>query len=292
MKRIERQHTVACECSVSGVGLHTGDCVNVTMRPAPPNTGIVFQRLDVMGKSQKVEAHFRNVSETKLGTTIANREGVSVSTVEHLLCALWACSIDNALILLDGSEVPIMDGSAGPFMNIIQNAGISLQDARRRFLRVKRCVEVFCTDEKISKKIAISSNGDLAIDFDIDFDHQSIGHQRYEFRTRDSLLFSQEIGHARTFGFKRDLDAMRKVGLAKGASLENAIGLDDEKVLNENGLRFKNEFVRHKILDCIGDLFLAGMRILGHVKAENTGHAMNNSMLNALFASPLNYEIV
>lgn len=287
------QRTIAKELQFSGVCLHDGGIVSVEVLPAGPNSGIIFKRTDVFNQSQEIEANFRNVSCTALCTTIANKDGTSVSTVEHLMSALWACEIDNALITINGPEIPIMDGSAAPFVKLISETGIVRQKAKRKTIKVTRAVEVSDNNQNVT----LSVSDTLLVDFSIDFSHQAIGKQNYVFTecaqyTHSPAKFAQEIGYARTFGFADDLRKLKDAGFAKGASLENSIGLDDREVLNEGGLRSGDEFVRHKILDCLGDLYLAGTRIMCSVKASCSGHSLNNAILHELFKSAQNYEII
>ncbi|OYW13647.1 MAG: UDP-3-O-[3-hydroxymyristoyl] N-acetylglucosamine deacetylase [Rhodospirillales bacterium 12-54-5] len=279
------QHTVAAEVSCVGVSLHTGDMVNMTIRPAAPNTGIVFVRTDV-AQHQAVPARYDAVVETTLGTTIANSHGVTVSTIEHVMAALWGAGIDNARIELDAAEVPIMDGSSEPFVFLLDCAGRVQQRSLRRTIEVLREVTV-----EEGKSIAtIAPHDGFALDIEIAFNHKLIATQKaqYDF-TRTS--FKQSLARARTFGFARDVEKMRSMGLALGGSLHNAIVLDEEQILNEGGLRYADEFVRHKALDCIGDYFLAQGAILGTVKTTRPGHGVNNKLLRALFADPANYRI-
>jgi len=280
------QHTVAAEVSCVGVSLHTGDMVNMTIRPAGPNTGIVFVRTDI-AEHGTVAARFDAVVETTLGTTIANKQGVTVSTIEHVMAALWGAGIDNARIELDGAEVPIMDGSSEPFVFLLDCAGRVQQRALRRSIEVLREVTV----EEGGSRATLSPHDGFMIDIEIAFNHKLIERQKatYDF-TRTS--FKQSLARARTFGFARDVEKMRSMGLALGGSLHNAIVLDEEQVLNEGGLRYADEFVRHKALDCVGDYFLAGAPILGTLTTFRPGHGINNKLLRALFADEANYRIV
>lgn len=301
------QQTVAKSVCFAGIGLHSGDVVHVEILPAASCSGIVFRRIDIHGKSQDIQATFDNVSNTELCTVISNKDKVSVSTIEHLMSALWACGIDNAVIAINGPEVPIMDGSAAPFVDLLSTVGVLKQRKKRKLLKIKQSLRV----SKGEHSIELCENRQLSIDFSIYFPHCTIGKQSYVFNELcdttyygathkvdimhhnvDAVKFVEEIGCARTFGFKHDLDKLHSMGLAKGASLENSIGLDEKSVLNKTGLRFKNEFVRHKILDCVGDLYLAGMRIIGHIRASCAGHTLNNAVLHTLFESAKNYDII
>jgi UDP-3-O-[3-hydroxymyristoyl] N-acetylglucosamine deacetylase len=287
-KHASMQQTIANNVHFTGVGLHNGKDVQVTIYPTTTNKGIIFKRLDIQNKSQYVSANFRQVSKASLNTTVSNKDGVSVSTIEHLMSALWACGIDNALVSLDNSEIPIMDGSAAPFIKLITEVGTITQKAKRKFIVIKKRLEI----EQDGQQIVFSPANDLSVECTINFEHQTIGRQKYTFYKGDKSSFVREISEARTFGFRSDLEKLHQIGLAKGATLENCVGLDEDGVLNKEGLRFKNEFVRHKILDCVGDLFLAGARVLGHVKASKTSHAMHHTALRTLFSSDANYELV
>lgn len=280
------QHTVAAEVSCVGVSLHTGDMVNMTIRPAAPNTGIVFVRTDVEAHGS-VPARYDAVVETTLGTTIANQYGVTVSTIEHVMAALWGAGIDNARIELDGAEVPIMDGSSEPFIFLLDCAGRVQQRALRRRIEVLREITV----QEGKSTATIAPNEGFALDIEIAFNHKLIATQKgsYDF-TRTS--FKQSLARARTFGFARDVEKMRSMGLALGGSLHNAIVLDEENILNEGGLRYADEFVRHKALDCVGDYYLAGALIEGSVTTSRPGHGINNKLLRAIFADAANYRVI
>jgi len=284
------QHTVAAEVSCVGVSLHGGDMVNMLIRPAAPHTGIVFVRKDVDVPHNSVAATFDAVTETTLGTTIANRHGVSVSTIEHVMAALWGAGIDNARIELDAPEVPIMDGSSEPFVFLLECAGRVQQRASRRLIEVVRTVTV----EEGGSKVTIAPNNDsdgLVLEIEIAFKHPLIESQKARYDFSDTS-FKQALSRARTFGFAQDVEKMRSMGLALGGSLHNAIVIGDDAILNEGGLRYADEFVRHKALDCIGDYFLAGATIRGVVTAFRPGHGINNKLLRAVFADPANYRVV
>lgn len=279
--------TITCE----GIGLHSGSCVHMALRPAAAGTGIVFRRSDVERKSALIPARYTLVSDTRLGTTLRNAHGVSVSTVEHLMAALWGMGIDNAVIDLDAPEVPIMDGSSEPFMDLITQAGVRRQDAPRQCFRVVKEVEV--ADGASSARVAPSESGDYAcsLDVQIEFEHAAIGQSRavYDF-SRES--FAQLLAPARTFGFAHEVEALRSRGLALGGSLDNAVVLDREGVLNADGLRYPDEFVRHKALDVLGDLYLAGRRIEGAFTFVRPGHGINNKLLRALLADAAAWQLV
>jgi UDP-3-O-[3-hydroxymyristoyl] N-acetylglucosamine deacetylase len=281
------QHTVAAKVSCAGVALHAGDMVNMEIHPAPENTGIVFVRSDVDDVHATVPAMYHHVTETKLGTTIANAQGVTVSTIEHVMAALWGYGIDNAVIRLDGPEVPIMDGSSEPFTFLLECTGRVRQNATRRKLELLKTVTV---QDGSSMAIA-SPSDDFVLDITINFAHPMITEQRatYDFSETN---FKQTISRARTFGFARDVEKMRSMGLALGGSLHNAIVLGDHDIMNEGGLRYNDEFVRHKALDCLGDYFLAGAQLLAHVATSRPGHCINNKLLRAIFADVSNYRIV
>ncbi len=277
-----QQTTIKTPMTAQGVGLHSGRKVTMTLNPAPENTGIVFQRLDLEG-SPIVPALWNRVVDTRMCTAIA-QGSASVGTIEHLMAALRAAHIDNVHITLDGAEVPIMDGSAEPFSFLLQCAGTQEQKAKRRILRILRPVRV----EEEDKWAEYTPDDVASYHFTAAFDHPVIGHQRREL-TMVNGNFPSQIARARTFGFLKEVDYLRSIGLAQGGSLDNAIVLDEEKVLNVEGLRFDDEFVRHKILDAVGDLYLAGAPIMGRYDGYKAGHAVNNKLLQAVFADPQNY---
>lgn len=281
------QHTVAAEVSCAGVSLHGGDMVNMAIRPAAAHSGIVFVRKDIEGGRNVVPAMFNAVTETTLGTTIANKHGVTVSTIEHLMAAIWGAGIDNARIELDGPEVPIMDGSSEPFVFLLECAGSVQQRATRRVVEVLREVRV----EEGSSVATMTPADGFVLEVEIAFNHKLIAMQkaRYDFA---ETTFRQSLSRARTFGFERDVEKMRSMGLALGGSLHNAIVVGEHDIINEGGLRYADEFVRHKALDCIGDYFLAGAHIKGEVVTSRPGHGINNRLLRALFADDGNYRII
>lgn len=279
------QITLKNSVAANGVGLHTGNKVTLTMHPAPVNHGIVFQRLDLPGQPV-IPALWDRVTDTRLCTLITNENGASVGTIEHIMAALRAAHVDNVLVTLDGPEVPIMDGSAEPFDFLLTCAGLIEQDAPRKVLHIKKEIRVQDGD-----KWASFAPSELAsFDFEVEFNHPVIGQQ-----TRTLTLvngnFPSQISRARTFGFEHEVEYLRSQGLARGGSLDNAIVLDQEKILNASGLRYKDEFVRHKILDAVGDIYLAGLPIMGHYTGHKAGHALNNQLLRALFADPSAYII-
>jgi len=275
-----RQRTLKNVIRATGVGLHTGEKIYLTLRPAPVDTGIVFCRVDLEQVVQ-IPARPENVGDTRLSTTLVS-DGVRISTVEHLLSAMAGLGIDNAYIDLSAPEVPIMDGSAGPFVFLIQSAGIEEQNAPKRFIRIKQPVEV-----KDGDKVARFEPFDgFKVGFTIEFDHpvfkSNTQHSEIDFSTTS---FVKEVSRARTFGFMREIEYLRERKLALGGSLDNAVVLDNYRVLNEDGLRYRDEFVKHKILDAIGDLYLLGHSLIGAFKGYKSGHALNNKLLRALIAN-------
>jgi UDP-3-O-[3-hydroxymyristoyl] N-acetylglucosamine deacetylase len=276
------QRTLKNRISCTGVGLHTGVQVSLTLHPAPADTGIVFLRSDVAPGIARVQARWDRVRASVLCTTIGNEFGTSVMTIEHLMAAFAGCGIDNAIVELNGPEVPAMDGSAHPFVLLMECAGTIAQESPRRVLRVLHPVEVVDGD----RRAALRPAHEFRIDFEIDFDGAKGAHgvhQRRAFRG-SAGAFKEEIGRARTFGFAHEVEAMRAKGLARGGSLDNAVVIDGDKVMNAGGLRYDDEFVRHKILDCIGDLYLAGAPMVAHVVGLRSGHAVTHMLLRALFA--------
>jgi UDP-3-O-[3-hydroxymyristoyl] N-acetylglucosamine deacetylase len=282
-----KQRTLKDSIRATGIGLHSGAKVYMTLRPAPVNSGIVFRRLD-LPEPVDVPASALNVTETNLGTTLEHGEG-RIATVEHLLSALAGLGIDNLFIDLTAAEVPIMDGSAAPFVFLLQSAGIEEQSAAKRFIRILRRVEV----KEGDKWARFDPYDGFRVNFEIDFDHPVL--QKH--RQRASLDFSttaflKEISRARTFGFLKDVEYLRANDLALGGSLDNAIVMDDYRVLNEDGLRFQDEFVRHKVLDAVGDLYLLGRCLIGEFTGFKSGHRLNNLLLRAMLDQPDSYEEV
>jgi UDP-3-O-[3-hydroxymyristoyl] N-acetylglucosamine deacetylase len=282
-----RQRTLRNAIKATGVGLHTGEKVYLTLCPAPINAGIVFRRVD-LDPVVEIPARAENVRETTLSTTlIAN--GEKVSTVEHLLAAMAGLGIDNAFVDVSASEVPIMDGSAGPFVFLIQSAGIEEQNAAKKFIRIKRPVTV----EDGDKTASFLPFDGFKVSFSIDFDHpvfrERSPHAEVDF---SSTSFVKEVSRARTFGFMHEIEYLRSQGLARGGSVDNAIVVDEYRILNQDGLRYDDEFVKHKILDAIGDLYLLGYGVIGEYRAHKSGHALNNAVLRALIAQPDAWEMV
>jgi len=274
-----RQRTLKNVIRATGVGLHTGDKVYMTLRPAPANTGIVFRRVD-LDEPVEVPARPEFVGDTTLSTTLV-RDGVRIATVEHLLSAFAGLGIDNAYVDLSAPEVPIMDGSAGPFVFLIQSAGVEEQTMAKRFIRIKRVVQV----EDGDKWARFEPFDGFKVDFAIEFDHplfkRAAKRAEVDFSTTS---FVREVSRARTFGFMRDIEMLRERNLALGGSLDNAIVVDEYRVLNEDGLRYEDEFVKHKILDAIGDLYLLGRSLVGAFRGHKSGHALNNRLLQELLA--------
>jgi UDP-3-O-[3-hydroxymyristoyl] N-acetylglucosamine deacetylase len=280
------QRTLRTAIKTTGVGLHTGVRVDLTLRPAAPDTGVVFHRVD-LAPPVAIPADARHVGDTRLSSTL-KRDGASVSTVEHILSALAGLGIDNLHIDIAGPEIPIMDGSAGPFVFLLQSAGIVEQDAPKRFLRVLAPVEVRDGD----KWARFDPFNGFKLDFTIDFPHPVFGSEnRHVVIDFAEHSYVKEVARARTFGFMQDVEAMRAAGLALGGSLQNAVVLDDFRVLNAEGLRYDNEFVKHKVLDAIGDLYLLGRPLIGQYTAFKSGHGLNNALARALLARPEAYEL-
>ncbi|MCH8237397.1 MAG: UDP-3-O-acyl-N-acetylglucosamine deacetylase [Proteobacteria bacterium] len=278
---VVNQRTLKSSISCSGVALHSGEKVSLTLNPADAGTGIVFKRTDIAGGGASIPAKWDRVVDTRMCTTIGNGDGVTVATVEHLMAALSGCGIDNALIELNGSEVPIMDGSAQPFVFLVECAGVVEQDKPRRVIRVLKSVSA----RDGGGEARLSPGSILSLDFKIDFDCDAVSRQTYSIGVINGS-FAKELARARTFGFLHEVEALWAAGFAKGGSLENAVVVSGDKVLNEGGLRYDDEFVRHKILDAVGDLYLAGAPIIGKFEGIYSGHATNNALLRALFADP------
>ena len=282
-----RQRTLKNIIRATGIGLHSGEKVYLTLRPAAVNTGIVFRRMD-LDPGVEIPALAKNVGETTMSTTLVKGD-VKVDTVEHLLSAMAGLGIDNAYVELSASEVPIMDGSAGPFVFLIQSAGLEEQDAPKEFIRILREVTV----EDGEKRATFVPFEGFKVGFEIDFDHPV-----FEGRTQTGCVdFSstsvvKEVSRARTFGFMRDIEFLRTHNLALGGSVDNAIVVDEDSVLNEDGLRYEDEFVKHKILDAIGDLYLLGKSLIGEFRGYKSGHALNNLLLRTLLEQPDAWEVV
>ncbi|GAB3371896.1 UDP-3-O-acyl-N-acetylglucosamine deacetylase [Spongiibacter taiwanensis] len=277
MNDMIKQRTLRNTIRATGIGLHTGEKVYLTLKPAPVDTGVVFRRTD-LSPVVEIKAHAENVGDTTLSTTLVNGD-VRVSTVEHLLSAMAGLGIDNAYVELSSSEVPIMDGSAGPFVFLIQSAGIEEQSAPKKFIRIKKPVTVKDGD-KVASFLPFDG---FKVSFTIDFDHpvfkDRTGHAELDF---SSTSFVKEVSRARTFGFMHEIEYLRSKGLAQGGSVDNAIVVDEYRILNEDGLRYEDEFVKHKVLDAIGDLYLLGTSLVGEFRAFKSGHGLNNASLRKL----------
>ena len=280
------QKTISNEIQLEGIGLHTGLKVNLKIKPSDANTGILFKRTDVDEDKSIIEANFENVDAPVLCTRIKNSYGISVSTIEHLMASFYGEGIDNALVELDAPEVPIMDGSAFDFVEAIRAAGTTSQEFEKKFIQVLKKVEI----KDGSKFISIEPlDNDLIIDFEIIYKNPLIRTRKREFKMSNGDLTS--IYNSRTFCLYEDIDKIINQGLAKGGSLENAIVVKESKILNENGLRNRHEFVEHKILDCIGDLMLSGHRIFGHIKSSQGGHMLTNNLLRKFLSDKSNWRL-
>ena len=280
------QQTIAEPLSIRGIGLHTGINISMQLYPAEADYGIKFIRKDLHNNNM-IEALWSNVSNTKLSTTISNKNGASVSTIEHLMSALSGLHIDNIKIEIDGPEVPIMDGSSIKFVDLIDKTSIKSLNKKRKILKVKKNIKV----EKNDTSVELKPNNQFSIDFEIDFPSKLVSQQSCHLQLVNGN-YKTDIASARTFGFEKDVDMLRSNGLALGGSLDNAVVVGESKILNSDGLRFKDEFVRHKILDSIGDLYLAGAPIQGYFLGNKSGHHLNNILLRSLFADKNNYEYI
>lgn len=282
-----RQRTLKNIIRATGVGLHSGEKVYLTLKPAPVNTGIVFVRTD-LEPAMEVHANAEAVGSTNLATALCSN-GVTISTVEHLLSAMAGLGVDNAYVEVSASELPLMDGSASPFVFLLQSAGLEEQDAYKKFIKIKKPVVVRDGD----KFASLEPYSGFRLSFSIDFDHPAIGEDVQstvvEFSTTS---FVKEISRARTFGFMKDLEYFKNNNLARGANMENAVVLDEYRVLNDEGLRYHDELVRHKVLDAIGDLYLLGHSLIGEYKANKSGHALNNALLRELLVQEDAWEYV
>ena len=274
------QRTISTEIECYGTGLHSGDKVMVKFLPAEAGTGIVFHYIDrIENKSIHIAASFDNVTSTTLCTSISSKCGkYTVATIEHLMAALWGCSIDNIIIEVDAAEIPIMDGSSAEFVELFESIGFKEQSASKKYLEILKPIKV----EEGDAYAELVPGNNFAIDMEIEFAHKLIAKQNFSF-SQLSNSFKLDISTARTFGFIKDVAYLKRMGLARGGSLDNAVVLDDEGVMNDEGLRFEDEFVRHKVLDSIGDLYLAGYNILGKFLGRKSGHKLNNFLLRKLF---------
>jgi len=282
-----RQHTIATPAFCAGIGVHSGERVHLTLKPAPVNSGVVFVRTDVTDRNNRVPALATAVGRTQLNTEIRNARDVSVSTIEHLMAALAALEIDNVIVEIDGPECPIMDGSALPFVELLDRAGRKAQEARRQFIEIVDRVEVFGP----GKSAALCPASAFEVDFELRYATPVIGVQRIALAvTEDS--FRRELAAARTFGFVHEVKQLQALGLGRGASLENAVAIEDDAIVNSEGLRMEREFVRHKALDAVGDLYTLGMPIIGRFETSCGGHALNNQLCRALLAQPKAFRVV
>jgi UDP-3-O-[3-hydroxymyristoyl] N-acetylglucosamine deacetylase len=284
---VARQHTLRGIAECEGIGVHSGETVHMRLAPAPEDSGITFIRTDLMNGARKIPARWDHVVDTRLCTVIGNDHAARVATIEHLMAALRAYEIDNAVIEIDGAEVPVMDGSSDSFVQLIEQAGVAAQNAPRRMIEIIRPIEAAAE----GKSARLAPAGEARFSFEIDFAQKPIARQRLDF-TLTAGGFKSQIGRARTFGFYEEVDHMRQMGFARGGSLENAIVIKNGDVLNDGGLRYADEFVRHKVLDAVGDMALAGAPLLGHFHGHCSGHALNNQLLRALFADPLAWREV
>jgi UDP-3-O-[3-hydroxymyristoyl] N-acetylglucosamine deacetylase len=281
------QRTINSKISCNSVGLHSGANVTMTFLPAPCNHGIIFKRTDLSGDAAIVKADFRNVVQTNLGTVIANEHGARISTIEHVMAAIWGCGIDNLLVEVDAAEAPIMDGSSEPFLFLIECAGIEFQQEPRKYIEIMKKFRA----EDGDKFIEATPAREFSFDLSIDFQHQKIQQQKFSYNPH-SVSFKSDFSRARTFGFKHEIEHLHKIGLAKGGSLDNAILVDENGIVNEGGLRFDGEFVKHKAIDFIGDMYLAGHQFLGHFNAHKSGHGINNKFLRELFKDESAWRII
>ncbi len=280
------QTTIQNPISCYGIGVHSGKTTQITLKPAKINSGIIFVRNDVSGFDNVVNATYDRVFDTTLSTSINNDAKVSVSTIEHLMAAIWGCNISNLIVEIDGPEVPIMDGSSKPFVFMIECAGIKKQNAHRKFLKILK--EIIVTDK--DSEIIIRPYKNTQVDVTIDFASSAIGRQHHAYSSQTNFI--EEIASSRTFGFLHELKYMQSKGLALGASLDNAIGIDNDVILNHEGLRHSNEFARHKLLDLLGDLFTAGGNFIGKLEGFKTSHSLNNILLQKIFENPFSYQWV
>jgi UDP-3-O-[3-hydroxymyristoyl] N-acetylglucosamine deacetylase len=280
------QHTLRAPALFAGVGVHTGAYTRVAVRPAPARSGVVFVRTDVTDRDNRVPATGEAVCKTQLGTVIGNAAGVTVSTIEHLMAALVMTGIDNAVIEVDGPEMPIMDGSSLPFLQVLDRAGKRGQEAPRRFIEILETIEVVDGD----KRAALMPSDRFEVAFAIQFPSAVIGRQAVDL-AMDEAAFRRELADCRTFGFLHEVEALRAMGLARGGSMENAVVIEGDRVLNPEGLRRPDEFVRHKALDAIGDLYVLGAPIVGRFEGELAGHGINNQLVRALLARPCAWRL-
>ena len=280
------QSTIAKKISLSGIGVHTGANVNLNILPSSPNTGIVFKRTDLKNNNIVIP-NFVNVSDATLCTTITNDHGVKVSTIEHLMAAFLGLGIDNVVVELDSQEVPILDGSAKEFVKILKEVGFKKSDIPIKLIKINNRVEI----KEGNKQISIDkSNTKLEIEFEINYENQVIKNQKNKINVFEDNL--EEVFNSRTFCLYEDIEKLEKLGLGKGGSLKNAIVVKGDQILNDEGLRNENEFVNHKILDCMGDLYLTGYRLIGSIKCKHGGHSLTNKLLRKVFSDNRNYSLI
>ena len=280
------QSTIASKISFSGIGVHTGKKVNINVLPSSPNSGIIFKRTDLK-KNNIVIPNFENVCEATLCTTISNQFGTKISTVEHLMASFLGLGIDNAIVEIDSQEVPILDGSAKEFVKILKQTGLKTSDVPIKLIKINNNIELVEDDKYISLN---KSNTTLEIEFEINYKNQIIKNQKNKVNVFEDNL--EDIFNSRTFCLYEDIEKLKKIGLGKGGSLENAIVVKEDSILNDNGLRNKNEFVNHKILDCMGDLYLVGYRLIGSLKCKHGGHSLTNKLLRKVFSDNRNYSLI
>ena len=294
------QKTINKKVNCNGIGLHSGKEVKMTLLPSEENSGIIFRRIDITHKNNQISANYQNVVDTNLGTTIANSDGVNVATIEHLMAAIWGCGIDNLVVELNSAEIPIylvvelnsaeipiMDGSSAPFIFLIECAGVHNQETPKRIVEIIKKVSVSDGD----KLLSVEPAKEFSIDLQINFDHQQINTQNFNFNSKYNS-FKNDISRARTFAFEKDIEKMHKAGLALGGSLKNAVVISKDGVINQDGLRYQDEFVRHKMLDFIGDIFLCNGYIIGHFKGFKIGHNLNNKLLHKIFLDNTSWQLI
>jgi UDP-3-O-[3-hydroxymyristoyl] N-acetylglucosamine deacetylase len=280
------QNTLSQSIDCLGTALHSGEKISMKLCPAEADTGIVFVRTD-LSKNNVIPAKWDHVVDTKLCTVIANQQGASVATIEHLMAAFKGMNIDNARVEIDGAEVPVMDGSSAMFIFLIECAGIKVQDKTRKYIKILKEVQV----DRDDASAKISPSDQEKFSYDLKYHDDAIKAQHFEVTLQDGI-FKAELSRARTYGFLKDVDMMRKAGLALGGSLNNAVVIEEGEIVNEGGLRYTNEFVRHKTLDAVGDLYLSGHPILGSFQGDRSGHEMNNKLLREVFSSDANWRFV
>lgn len=280
---VQMQQTIERPAVCAGIGVHSGEKARLVLKPAPVGSGVIFRRTDLDASDIEIKAHANSVSDTRLGTTLTNEAGVSVAVVEHLMAALAGMGIDNLIIEIDGPEVPIMDGSSAVYCELLLQAGVKTQAAPRRRIRILERVEIIDGPKRAT--LSPSDDTVLTLRARIEYDDSVIGIQQMALRMAPGM-FARDLAFARTYGFARDVDMLRAIGLARGGSLDNAVVVDDGAVMNPEGLRAEDEFVRHKMLDAVGDLMLAGAPIAGSYDAVQPGHALNNALVRKLLSTP------